>query len=145
MNFLQKIETYGDTHHPKWLDLIRIGLGIMLFMKGVYFISDTEAILAMILNSPFKAWAVAIGHYVAIAHLVGGLCIMAGLITRIAILFQLPILIGAVFFINAPRGIYAVGSELEYSVLVLCLLIFFLIYGSGPISADAMINKSKEH
>jgi putative oxidoreductase len=72
MNFLQKIETYGDTHHPKWLDLIRIGLGIMLFMKGVYFISDTEAILAMILNSPFKAWAVAIGHYVAIAHLVSG-------------------------------------------------------------------------
>jgi len=56
----------------------------------------------------------------------------------------LPILIGAIFFINAPRGIYAVGSELEYSILVLLLLLFFLIYGSGPLSADDMIKRNSK-
>jgi uncharacterized membrane protein YphA (DoxX/SURF4 family) len=98
----------------------------------------------MIRNSPFTAWSVVLAHYVGFAQLVGGLCIATGLITRIAVLFQLPILIGAVIFINAPRGIYSVGSELEYSILVLFLLIFFLIYSSGPLSADAMIKKNKK-
>jgi putative oxidoreductase len=144
MNFLQKIENYGDTHHPMWLDIIRVSLGVILFFKGIHFVSDTTTLLEMIQNSPFTAWAVVLAHYVGFAHLVGGLCIAIGLITRTAVLFQLPVLIGAVFFINAPRGIYAVGSELEYSILVLFLLIFFLIYGSGPLSADAMIKKSKE-
>jgi hypothetical protein len=53
-------------------------------------------------------------------------------ITRIAILFQIPILIGAVIFVNLPKGFFAVNSELGFSVLVLFLLVFFLFYGSGP-------------
>lgn len=142
MNILQKIEHYGDTHHPKWLDIIRAFLGILLLLKGIHFIRDTEALYEMLRSSLFTAWSVVLGHYVAFAHLVGGFCIAIGLITRIAILFQLPILIGAVFFINAPRGIYTVGSELEHSLLVLFLLIFFLIYGSGPWSVDAWIKKN---
>ena len=25
MNVIEKIEYWGDTHHPRWLDFIRIG------------------------------------------------------------------------------------------------------------------------
>jgi putative oxidoreductase len=144
MNLLQKKEAYDNTHHFIGFDIIRVALGVILFMKGVHFVGDTDSVLAMIQNSPFTAWAIIIAHYVGFAHLVGGLCIAIGFLTRIAVLFQLPILIGAVVFINAPRGIYTVGSELEYSVLVLMLLVFFLIYGSGTLSADDMIAKNKE-
>jgi len=45
-------------------------------------------------------------------------------------------LIGAVFFINIPKGFIAINSELGFSILVLFLLLFFLIYGSGPLSED---------
>ena len=30
MNFLHRIQHWGDSHHPKWLDIVRIILGIFL-------------------------------------------------------------------------------------------------------------------
>jgi uncharacterized membrane protein YphA (DoxX/SURF4 family) len=94
-------------------------------------------------NSQFQWVSLGIAHYVAFAHLVGGLFIAMGLVTRVAILFQLPILIGAVFFINPQRGFYSENAELWSSIIVLLLLIFFLIWGSGKLSVDHLIRKPK--
>jgi uncharacterized membrane protein YphA (DoxX/SURF4 family) len=74
---------------------------------------------------------------------VGGLLIMMGLITRVAIVFQLPVLIGAVIFINAQRGFFSVNSELSFSLIVLFLLLFFLIEGSGPLSVDEFMKRHR--
>jgi putative oxidoreductase len=70
--------------------------------------------------------------------------IAIGMITRVAILFQLPILIGAVFFINPERGFYSENTELWTSLIVLFLLVFFLIFGSGKYSIDRLIRKPKK-
>lgn len=35
MNLISKIEHWGDAHHPRWLDVLRIALGIVIFAKGV--------------------------------------------------------------------------------------------------------------
>lgn len=43
MNLVQKIEHWGDVHHAKWLDIIRIVLGLLILSKGFAFVSDTEA------------------------------------------------------------------------------------------------------
>src|SRR4051812_10240315 len=122
MNVVQRIETWGDTHQTKWFALLRIVLGVIIFFKGLYFVQHTDAILQMIANSAVSIYAVFLAHYVALAHLVGGVLIAIGLITRLAIIFQIPILLGAIIFVNAQRGFYSIHSELGFSLLVLALL-----------------------
>lgn len=143
MNLIQKVEYWGDTHHPRWLDILRIALGIFIFVKGVQFIADTNSVLRLLENTTFQPNAWAIIHYVAFAHLVGGIFIAFGLLTRIFIAFQLPILIGAVFFINLTNGLSYLNSELWISIVVLILLILFLIVGSGPYSTDDLIKRRR--
>ena len=136
MTTFQKIETWGDTHQTKWHAILRISLGLIIFFKGLFFIQNTDAISAMISNSAVSIYAVFLAHYVALAHLVGGFLIVIGLITRVAILFQLPVLIGAIVFVNADKGFFSMQSELGLSLLVLALLLFFLVFGSGKFSVD---------
>ncbi|QCR21496.1 DoxX family protein [Pontibacter sp. SGAir0037] len=138
---MHTLEHWADTHHPLWIDFLRIGLGLFIFIKGVFFIQDTGAIQNLLGQNQFGWLSLGLAHYVAFAHLVGGILIAIGLVTRVAILFQLPILIGAVFFINSLRGFSAGNVELWISVLVLALLIFFFIFGSGRFSVDHLIRK----
>ena len=141
MKAISNIEHWADAHHPKWLDIIRMFLGLVLIGKGISFLGNTELFVQMLSNSSVEFLAISIAHYVIIAHLMGGILITIGLLTRIAVLFQLPILIGAIVFVNLSQGFFAINSDLPFSVLVLTLLVFFLIYGSGPLSVDNYIQK----
>ena len=141
MKVISNIETWADAHHPKWLDIVRMLLGIVLIVKGISFVGNTEIIVNMLAYSAVQFLSMAIAHYVITVHVVGGILITIGLITRIAVLFQIPILIGAIVFVNISSGFFAINSDLPFSILVLSLLIFFLIYGSGPWSADSYIQK----
>lgn len=140
---LNRVEHWADTHHPIWLDVLRVGLGIFLMIKGFMFVQNTDALFSIMQKSQFPWVSIGLAHYVAFAHLVGGFLIAIGLITRVAILFQLPILLGAVFFINPERGFYSENTELWSSIIVLLLLIAFLIFGSGRFSVDHLIRKPK--
>lgn len=143
MDLIHKIETWGDSHQPKWFAVLRILLGLIIFFKGVFFLQNREAIHAMIANSAVSLYAVALAHYVALAHLMGGVLIILGLLTRVAVLFQLPVLIGAIVFVNAEKGFFSIESDLAFSILVLALLVFFLVFGSGKISADEFMRTHK--
>lgn len=141
---MHRLEHWADTHHPLWVDFIRIGLGIFILAKGLMFIQDTDALVRMMQKSQFPWVSFSLVHYVAFAHLAGGLFIAIGLVTRAAILFQIPILLGAVFFINPQRGFYSENTELWSSIIVLVLLVFFLIFGSGRFSVDHLIKNPKK-
>ncbi|WP_266365566.1 DoxX family protein [Tellurirhabdus rosea] len=141
MNLVQRVEHWGDTHHPVWTDGLRIILGMILFMKGVSFISDTSYLTSLVGGVKFSLTPVVLVHYVAFAHLFGGFLIMLGCLTRLAVLLQLPILVGAVFFINISQGFSYLNSELWLSLLVLALLVVFLVIGSGPFSLDSYMRK----
>lgn len=143
MNLIQKVEYWGDTHHPQWLDVLRIILGIFIFVKGVQFIADTNSVIRLLENTTFQPNAWAIIHYVAFAHLVGGIFIAFGLLTRVFVIFQLPILIAAVFFVNLTNGLSYLNSELWISIIVLILLVLFLVVGSGTYSTDGLIKKRR--
>lgn len=140
MNIIRKIEHWGDVHHAKWLDYLRIILGIVIFGKGVSFISDTSVLQNMITQNNvfgFSGMMISVAiHIVAFAHLVGGILITLGLVTRFAVVIQIPILIFAVFFVNLAPGFSAPNSELWLSAIVLLLLFLFWIVGSGPFSVD---------
>jgi putative oxidoreductase len=138
MGTVTKIEHWADTHHPIWIDYIRIALGLFIFIKGIMFIGNTDRLMTMMTEIDMGFVNMALAHYVAFAHLVGGLLIAMGLLTRFAIIFQLPILFFAVFFVNIKQGFLSVSNNLEFeiSLIVLILLIVFLIYGSGKVSID---------
>lgn len=146
MNLINRLERWGDAHHPKWLDVIRIVLGIFLILKGMEYVKNMDQLGAIISNSGFLG-ALSTGliaHYVVFAHIVGGLLITFGLLTRLACLVQLPILLGALIFINSSGSIYQPYTERWMSLLVLLLLGLFIVEGSGPISIDDYMNKHPE-
>lgn len=137
MNLLQRIDRWGERHHPRWLDGIRVLLGVFLFYKGVVFIQNIDALKAVIDESPWlTVMSFWLAHYIVFAHLLGGVLIIFGLLTRVAVLAQIPILLGAIFFVHTSTGLFNVHEGTGLSILVLLLLVFFLVEGSGPISFD---------
>lgn len=146
MSFIHNIERWGEAHHPKWVDLVRAVLGFYLFLKGIDFINNMEVLTTMMAKSDFLG-SLSLGllaHYIVLSHLVGGGMIAAGLLTRLACIVQLPILIGAVFLVNLSAGILAPYAALWISVIVLFLLIYFIIIGSGPLSVDEWMRKQPD-
>ena len=74
-------------------------------------------------------------------HLAGGVMIATGLLTRWAVAFQIPILAGSVFLNLINNNSFEIYSNLSLSIAVFVMLIVFLIYGSGPYSADEYFSK----
>ncbi|SKC15950.1 DoxX family protein [Dyadobacter psychrophilus] len=136
MNMMNRIEHWGDTHHPAWLDIVRIALGVFLFVKGISFISDTTRLSKLVTGLDLHLYTVASVHYVAFAHIFGGFLIALGCLTRISAIIQIPILLVAVFFVNFRTGFSYLNSELWLSMITLILVITFAIVGSGRFSMD---------
>lgn len=139
MSVVTDIERWGNSHRPGFLDIFRIALGVFITYKGISFITSMREFEDT--TAGINVWfaGAAITHYVIFAHLLGGPMIAVGLFTRIAALLQIPILIGAVFLVNAPKGLFSVGShmELEISIIVLVGLVVFMVFGAGRYSIDA--------
>ena len=147
MNLTHKISEigrYGDMHHPYWLDFIRIALGISIFIKGVFFVQNSAALLDILNHSSLAGWAFIVEHHVAFTYLVGGILIAMGLLTRIAIVFELPVFFGSIFCFLTGTGFFSVFSDFLYSLIVFALLIFFLVFGPGPLSADTRMRAGKD-
>lgn len=142
MNLIRKTEYWGDAHHPHWLDYLRIALGVILIVKGISFISDTGSTRQLLTSTQFLPVAWAAMCYIVFCHLVGGFFIAIGLLTRYAVAFQLPILIGALFLVHLRSGLTFLNSDLLVAIIVLVLLIVFLIVGSGKYSYDEKLKNS---
>lgn len=133
MGRVKILNKWANRHSYLPLDILRILLGIFLFIKGVYFMGDTQMLVDLFKPIQSLAGTMMAIHYVAPSHLVGGLLIIFGLLTRWAIVAQLPIIIGAVL-INFLGEMDTTNFLLAILVLILC--VFFLFYGSGKHSAD---------
>ncbi|MFK7000108.1 DoxX family protein [Flavobacterium oreochromis] len=133
METIKNLNKWANAHTYYSLDLLRIFVGIFLFMKGVSFMTNT--LYYMQLTEPIKnlGGGMLIIHYVMAAHIVGGIMIVFGLLTRWSIIAQIPILLGA-FLVNFIDQMNY--SNLILSFLLLCICLFFLFYGSGKHSAD---------
>jgi putative oxidoreductase len=131
MNLVQRVEHWGDTHHPQWLDIVRISLGVFLCYKGIDFLMNMGNMLSLLSSrQTFGSFTTMLmSNYISFAHLLGGILLILGVLTRFACLINIPILLGAVFFINT--NLYRPNSEVLLSILVLLLLILFLIVGNG--------------
>lgn len=140
MGTLQQIQRWSLAHHPRWLVVLRVALGICLFFKGISFLNDTATLEELVRGNLVANRADWLVLFIAWAHLLGGFLIIIGLLTRWAVLVQIPILMGAIFFINTQRDAFGT-FELPFALIVLVLLITFLIEGGGPVSLDNFFSK----
>ena len=129
MNNVKNLNKWANAHTYLPVDLVRVALGVFLFMKGVFFITNIQYLVDLI--SPIDTfeggmYGMFIVHYIAPAHMIGGIMIAFGLLTRWAIIAQLPILIGAIV-VNFMGHMHSQSLLLALSVLLVC--VFFLFYG----------------
>ena len=139
MQRLSATIAWTESHRGLWLDCIRIYLGLGLLARGLLLITNTSTgYFVDLLERAGQPWLLAgtMLHYVMLAHFVGGLLLTIGFLTRIAALVQIPILAGAVFVVHRQDGLFAMGQSLEFSALVLFLLVVFLLNGAGRLSLD---------
>jgi uncharacterized membrane protein YphA (DoxX/SURF4 family) len=142
---LQHIKQWSAAHHPRWLVIVRMGLGLFLFAKGIYFMRDSALVEELIYGSNrlVENTTHLLPIIVTWANLLGGFMLMVGLWTRLVALLEMPILIGAIVDIYPQKSGFAPESELGLAILVLLLLIFFLIEGGGPLSLDGYFERNR--
>jgi putative oxidoreductase len=117
-------------------DLLRVYLGVALFIRGALFVAHPDRIIGLVGSSGDWFVPLLVAHYVGIAHLGGGILLALGLATRIAALAQVPVLLGAVFLVHWGDGLLRAGQSLELAGLVLAMLVAYAVFGGGPLSLD---------
>ena len=124
-------------------DLLRIYLGAGLFVKGILFLTDMTALSDLLmLSGRFQPFTFLLSHYIPVAHIGGGFMMAIGLWTRTAILVNIPVLFGAVFFVYFEKGLFTQNQGLEFTALVFFLLFVLLIWGPGKWSVDSYLDKA---
>ncbi|CAM3732961.1 DoxX family protein [Mucilaginibacter galii] len=138
MKLLTKIQIWGDHHHPQWLDLFRIALGVILIWKGILFALNLDAFTALMMQHRLGTAVVLslAAHLIIGLHVIGGFFITIGSHTRLFCLLNLPILIVAVLFVNLSQNIFSPYAEFWLSCSVLAALVCFLIEGDGVWSVE---------
>jgi putative oxidoreductase len=138
MSIIAKIERWGDTHHPGWIDIFRVLLGLILLWKGIEFAINLDAFSRLMARTKLiTSLGISLSaHLIIFIHIIGGILITIGTHTRTSCLLQIPILLVAVFYVNLPGGVFKPYSEFSLSVAVLIALFFFLVEGNGPLSVE---------
>lgn len=141
---MDRIKLWTETHSDLFIDLVRIYLGTGLFVKAIWFMTHRDFLMNTIEGSDNLWFApAALAHYVIMAHLVGGFLLAIGLLTRVAALFQIPILLGAVFYVYLPKIVTLEPRQnLEFAALVLFLTVLVAVRGAGRCSLDYYLSRS---
>ena len=143
--FMELLEELLEGRRELFLDLIRIYLGIGLIAKGVFFLVDRDFVGKLLLQGTgLDISAAFLAHYIPLAHIAGGLLMLIGFLTRFGALLQLPILFGAVFFVHLREGLFTRNQSLEFTALVLFLLVVFAITGAGKLSLDHHFSQRRD-
>ena len=138
-------KSWSGKNIPHWVVIVRIVLGVILIYKGIDFIQhkdQLEAFFAQTKTIKNLTWTIGFLPWI---HIIGGIMILIGLFTRLMSLIQIPIVLGAVVFVNindtTAEGVKSGYSELPFSFLMLVLVIVFFIEGGGYMSLDNYIRK----
>ena len=123
------------------LAVLRTFLGVILLWKAYEFVMDRGMLMEIVADAGDWCFAPVIWvHYIICAHFFGGVCLLFGAVTRFACIIQLPILLGAVFYVHLP-ALMQLGEipnivEMNMAIVTLVLLCFYSIRGSGTHSLD---------
>jgi len=130
---IDKISHWSIAHNPKWLAFVRVGLGLALLTKGLSFLYHPLSFHDLVTSS-LKVNAVWVDNSIIWINIIAGFFILIGFLTRLASIVQFPLVLGALFFVNAGDSVFAFQNSLIFSVLILLLLAVFFVEGDGPVS-----------
>ena len=139
MKIISETILWLDTNTSLAYSLIRVFLGVALFIRGIILASDPASITTLAGEDKIYWWY----SYITVAHIIGGFSLTVGLLTRLGSLLQIPVLFGAVFLVHLKQGLLSVGQSLELSVLVLVLLLIYFAFGAGALSVDSALKRKK--
>src|SRR5215510_12237889 len=114
-------------------DLIRIYLGIGLTVRGVLFLLNPSWISSLLSTSGETQLA---ARLIAVGHIAGGALLGLGLFTRFAAAIQVVPVFGALVLLHSHDDLASQNQSLEFSALVLIMLVFFACFGAGSWSLD---------
>jgi len=121
----------------------RLGLGAGFLWAGINKVIDPEAFGMMLQNmagiDPIMAPNMAL--LIGSLEILSGVLIWIGLITRIAVAYQLIVLVGAQFMFGFN---FAMGPAIWKDPALIGIVILLLLYGSGKFGLDYRISKSKD-
>lgn len=123
---------------PKWIFILRIVVGLSLILKAYNFFNNREVLENAFHGSGFlssTSWLIPLIPWV---NLVGGIMLVVGLFTRLAAMVQIPLMFGAVLFVNLKD---TATADLPFSFLILVLVIVFSFVGGGYFSLDNAYRK----
>lgn len=120
---------------PYGATLLRLILGIVYIM---------HAYLALVINGPAGTinYNVKAGiplpeiatWYLILAHGLGGVFLVLGLFTRWAALANVPVMLGALFFVHLKNGFWAFKNGYEYVLVLLVASVAVAMIGGGALS-----------
>ena len=133
-----------DINHPVAFAVIRAVLGICLATRGIYFLNNEQLLEDMIKGSNLNNLNIdaLLAMGITWIHLLGGIFIILGLFTRIAVWAQIPVVIGALIFINVKNIMFPAYADMALSIIILLLLIVFIFEGGGKISMDYYVKRN---
>lgn len=140
-NFYRLID-YLDRNASLWPELLRIYLGIALFTKGVYFMGHMDTVLGLLEVGRVPFASLLLAHYIALAHVGGGLLLTLGLLTRAAALVQVPVLVGALVFVQMRAGMLMINQGVDLAAFVLVGLLVFSLRGARRLSVDSWLERA---
>ena len=140
MSFLHQRSISGK-NVPKWVVILRLVLGICLVYKGIDFIQHKDQLDTYFAQSSTLKNLTGFISILPWVHIIGGIMIFLGLFTRLMSLIQIPIVLGAIVFVNMFETEKGAQSELPFSFLMLVLVIVFFVEGGGYMSLDNKFRK----
>ena len=128
-----------DITYPLLFTIFRVILGLCLAIRGIYFLNNMLPLQQIIEGAKLNTLNLnmALALLIMGVHILGGTFIVLGLKTRIAVWAQIPIVLGAIIFINIRNALlFTSYTDLLFSIFILLLLVLFAFEGGGKISMD---------
>lgn len=121
------------------LEVIRLYLGAGLLFRGIALLGLDTGLEQLAGGTVPDVPLSGLTLIVMAAHILGGALILIGFYTRLGALIQIPVLFGAVFLVHLEQGLATADQSLEFSALVLYLIILVFLFGGGRWSLDARL------
>ncbi len=138
-----RFREWAQFHPDAFMDAIRVYLGLGLIIKGLYIMNNQDQFGRLLEGNAMPLGILTVAHYVIPVHFAGGLMLLLGFGTRIAAVLQLPLLIGALFYIYLPQfSSLEMRQDIEFSALVLFLLGLIAVHGPGRYSVDHLVQRN---
>jgi uncharacterized membrane protein YphA (DoxX/SURF4 family) len=144
MQVFQTFNAVRIKYYAELLAALRIILGIALLYKGIQFVKNDALLTTIIANEEGVKQFIWLHQLIPFAHLLSGVFITIGYYTKWMAMSQIPILIGAIFFIYTDKRAYLSTIELPFAVIILVLVTLFSIKGDGIYSIKNLIKKEKD-